>query len=158
MKRSPFKMRPALSESQNQLREAYKQSKRSFRSPQRARIKSIRRQYKGIKFASSWELDCYKVLEEREKRGEIKDLNTHQVLGIPIKNEAGAVLRLQIEVDFTFYDIGLKRHVRADSKPPKKLDGQKKDWFLRWNILKHIEPDFVYEIYRMHSTWRDIEI
>ena len=134
-----------------------KRARSSFTRP-RKRINSRRKQYKGIKFDSTWEYECYLVLERRLQAGEIENLETHVLLPINIKNEAGLNLRLTLNIDFTFYDKVLQRHVRADSKPPKKLDSQKKSWFLRWQILQHLEPDFLYQIYRMHSTWRTIDI
>jgi hypothetical protein len=158
MKRTPFKQKEPLTEAQQQLREAHRQFKQSLRSPGRARIKSRKPIYKGIRFDSEWELECFKVLEARQKDGEISNLDTHVTIVFEIKNEEGVPLKQQISVDFTFYDNRLKRHVRADAKPPKKLDRQKADWFLRWELLKHVEPDYQYEIFRMHSTWRDLDI
>lgn len=160
MKRSAFRPKPELNEAQRLLREAHRDAKKRLRfgNPGRARIKSIRRQYKGIKFDSSWELECFKQLEYREKAGEIKNLQTHVVIPIHIPNANGSILKLSISIDFTFEDIGMRQQVRADAKPPKKLDGQKKDWWLRWDLMRHLEPQFSYRIYRMHSTWRDIDI
>lgn len=156
MKRSAFKREP-LTDAQRQLKDAWKQAKSSLK-PGRKRISSRRCQYKGIKFDSHWERDCYIVLEERQNRGEISDLKTNEIITFSIKNDAGKEMKMQINIDFHFYDNRLKRHVRADAKPPKKLDRQRESWFMRWNLLQLVEPDFDYVIYRQHSTWRDVDI
>jgi hypothetical protein len=161
MKNSGFKRKQP--DPQAQLKEAYKLQKLAAKSvsrfgQNRKRINSRRKQYKGIKFDSTWEYECYLELERRLNAGEIENLDTHVLLRIDIKNESGAILRLTINIDFTYFDKVLNRKVRADAKPPKKLDGQKKDWFIRWNILRHLEPDYYYTIFRMHSTWRTIDI
>lgn len=157
MKRSGFKQKAPLNEAQRQLREAFKLNKSLLRKG-KPRINSRRCQYKGIQFASQWERACYIELQARQTNGEISNLSTHEIIPILIKNEANQVLRLTIEVDFVFYDYTLSRWVRADAKPPKKLDRQKKDWFLRWNILQHVDPDYQYILYRQNSCWRGIDL
>lgn len=123
----------------------------------RARIRSKKCQYKGIKFDSLWERDVYLVLEQRQKDGTIRDLDTHIVINFEIKNESGKALKWSINVDFTYFDIALNRPVRADAKPPKKLDKVKEAWFQRWHLLKLVQPDFEYVLYRPFG-WRDIDL
>lgn len=156
MKRSAFKPKK-LTDAQKQLREAFKLNKSLLRKG-RKRISSRRCQYRGIQFDSQWERACYIELYAKQTNGEISNLSTHEIIPILIKNEANQVLRITINVDFVFYDNNLKRWVRADAKPPKKLDSQKKDWFLRWSILQHVDPDYQYILYRQHSTWREVDI
>lgn len=158
MKRSGFKTKAPLTDAQKQLREAHREAKRALRSlnPGRKRINSGKKYFNGIRFDSAWERDVYIELLDKQNRKQIRDLDTHKVITFGIKNDAGLELKLQINIDFEYFDIRLGRWVRADAKPHKRLDSQKRDWFLRWKILNHIEPEFNYVLYRTHS-WRDID-
>lgn len=156
MKRSGFK-RQALTPAQRQLKAAWREAKSSLKTKGRKRVSSRKCFYKGIRFDSQWEREVYQLLEARQQSGEIADLKTHQVITFGIENEAGKTLILQINIDFEYFDVRLKRNVRADAKPPKKLDRQKEAWFLRWRLLSHMEPDYLYQIHRPY-TWRDIGI
>ena len=166
MKRSSLKRKEPLTDAQKQIKQHWKEFKQGLgkgKSTTGARGKY----YKGEWFPSTWELECYKLLELRELAKEIENLESHVILPILIKNDSGAILRLTIEVDFTYFDKNLNRHCRVDAKQPKtvhtkrgkrNLDNKRKDWFQRWQILQHLEPDFQYVILRQHSTWRGIDI
>ena len=188
MKNSGFKRKPP--DPQKQIKEAHRDHKREMRklmesnsplaqamqevecaSKGKSRSNAKGRWYKGVYFKSTWQLSCWNELEEKQSRGLIRDLKHEEIVTYIIKREDGAEHKEQIEVDYSYFDIGLNRAVRADAKPLRyriywrngkrvKYDADKgrEDWFRRWEQLKFLQPDFMYVIWRQHSTWRGIDI
>lgn len=127
------------------------------KSSGKARIKSIKCWHDGIMFDSIWEGDCYLELKKRIWAKEITQLQTHRPMPLMVTNHLGDTRQIEaINVDFFFYDIKKQCLVCADAKPPEKLDAEKAEWFYKWKLLQFLNPEYHYELYRMHAadSWR----
>jgi hypothetical protein len=162
VKRSTIQRKPALTEAQKQLRDAYRQAKQKGRSRSGARGEYV----DGEWIPSQWEKHCKAELMLMYKAGEITE-PTKQVITYTLFNEAGVGITEQIEIDFCFYHNNLKRHCRWDAKPPKvahtkhgKRYPQKlhAEWLHKFKLLQFCEPDFNYRILEKGNTWRGIDI
>lgn len=175
MKRSPFK-RKLLTPAQVQLREEtrkYKQDLKAsslstgYNKRNGSRSGAKGQYYKGEWIPSQWQLECLKILELREKAGEITDLTSQEDIRFKIYNEAGESLELNINLDFSFFDKSINRHCRWDAKPPKVVHtrhGRKypqklhEGWLQRFEILKFCQPDYDYRILEKGNCWRDLDL
>jgi hypothetical protein len=164
VKRSGFKMK--MPDPQKQLKEALKLHKASFKGNTTGVISGRKCYEDGIRFDSHWEREVYRELKLRQAAGEIAFLETHKTIVFGIKREDGEQKPISINIDFEYYDVNLKEVVRLDAKQPKfrinkrtgtktNLDNKRKDWLLKWEILKFLQPEFIYEIARQHSGWRE---
>lgn len=156
-------------DAQKQVRDEYAAAKKRAKnfSTNKSNSGATGKYYKGVYYPSTWELTVYKEHEYLELSGTISNLESHAIIEFFIVREDGEKLRETIEVDLVFFDNNLKRWCRKDAKPPRfrinkngtktDLDRKRKDWFLRWEYLQFLQPDYVYEIIRMHSGWRDYE-
>lgn len=175
MKRSGFKNK-VLTSAQRQIKEETKKWKQDLKQlsvktgfNQRSGSRSGARgqYYKGEWIPSQWQLECLKVLELREKAGEIIDLVSQEDIQFKIYNEAGEVLELKINIDFCFFDKSINRRCRWDAKPPKvvyyrsgKAYPQKihAEWLLRFEILKFCQPDYDYRILEKGKCYEDLDL
>ena len=181
MKRSGFKNK-VLTSAQRQIKEETKKWKRdikllSWHNSELANSKGRRangsrsgargQYYKGEWIPSQWQLECLKILELREKAGEITDLVSQEDVQFKIYNEAGEVLELKINIDFCFFDKSINRRCRWDAKPPKTVHtkhGKKypqklhEGWLQRFEILKFCQPDFDYRILEKGKCYEDLDL
>lgn len=162
MKRGSFK--PKLPDPQAQLKSEHAEAKKRMRAIQGGFKGSSHPQGKicyedGIQFKSKWERHCYRFLKYRQNAGEIKDLKCHQIFPILVLNGNSQILRYTIDLDFTFFDLTINRPCRCDAKPDKKRANSRiyKHWMLRYELLRHVDPDFHYEIFYMPVGWREKE-
>lgn len=146
MKRSAFK-RKTVVYADDEIRKAFKKSKRQLLKTGRPRISSSKQYYKDILFDSAWELEGYKELEYRQMAKEITDLQDHVIVTFKILNAYGEEKQYQINIDFQYHDKNLNRWVRKDRKSSKKLVKKNQEgWLFRWELLKFAEPGFQYEL------------
>lgn len=168
MKRTAFKRKEPLTDAQKQLRDALKVAKAGFKANTTGQVRGRKCFQDGIRFDSESEREVYRHLKLRQAAGEIEKLDTHVTIVFSIKREDGAELKQSIGIDFTYEDNILCQRVRLDAKQPKfrinkrtgtktNLDNKRKDWFLKWEILKFLQPDYHYEIARPADGWRTYE-
>ena len=158
MKKTPLKRigaRARETDAQKQIREAYAEAKQ-FRIKGKPRQNSKKCWADGIKFDSLWERECYYQLKYRLAAKEICNLETH----VSYQLEVNGKWISEIIPDFRYYDYGLKRIVIADAKQPlkdkksnRKLD--REGWAAKWRLLQALYPDHQFEVFRMHSGWRE---
>lgn len=123
--------------------------------------------HKGEWIPSTWQLNCLKYLENLEKEGKIKDLESQVDLEFTIYNEAQQPMKLKLNMDFVFFDNRINRPCRWDAKPPKRVHtkwGKKNPWKIheawldRYEILKFCQPDFNYRILEKNNVTEGIDI
>lgn len=175
MKRSPFKAK-VLTPAQRQLKDEHRKYRQDlkalsqqtgFNKRSGSRSGARGQYYKGEWIPSQWQLECLKMLELREKAGEIADLISQEDIRFKIYNEAGQALELSINIDFTFFDKSINRQCRWDAKPPKTVHtkhGKKypqklhEGWLQRFEILKFCEPDYDYRILTKGNCYEDLDL
>lgn len=157
VKRSPLK-RKILTPAQEQIREEtrrWKMDMKALGQKSRGRSGALGQYHAGEWIPSRWQLECLKILELREKAGEITNLESQPIIPFTIYNEAGERMDLKIEIDFTFHDKNINRNCRWDAKPPKVVHtkhGRRypqklhAEWMLRFKLLQFCQPDFDYRI------------
>lgn len=168
MKRSAF--RHKLPDPQQQIRDAHKEYKRrarAFGQGGRSRSGARGEYHEGVWSSSQWELECKKFCLWRLRAKEISNYRYREIITYEIFRFDGLKITEQIEVDHCFYDEIMKREVRADSKPPKVVHTKQgkrypwklhEGWFVRWDQLKIIQPEFEYQIWEKGNCYVGIDI
>lgn len=87
-------------------------------------------------FASKLEAEHYLILKDKEKCGEIKDLETQHELSIKINNKHICIYI----ADYFYFDNSAQRWVVSDAK------GVETEVFkLKWKLAKALYPEFIFE-------------
>lgn len=159
MKRSGFARKVPLTEAQRRIKKEHAEAKvrlKEMRLGGKPKKNSIKCWEDGIKFDSIWERQCYRELKLRLAAGEITDLQTHVSFALVVNGKHICY----IIPDFVYHDRTIGRWVIADAKQPKhdKKSNRRLDregWKDKWELLQALYPDYQYEVFRMHSGWRE---
>lgn len=169
MRRSQFKPK-ILTDAQRQIKEEWRKHKADLRAIGQAgksRTGARGSYHNGTWVSSQWELECLKMLELRQEAGRIKDLKHREIITFSLYNEAGQRHKLQIEMDFTFFDLDINRYCRWDAKPPKVVhtkSGRKypqkihEAWLQRFELLQFAQPDFNYRLLVKGNCWEEYDL